>query len=110
MIDSYFRNDRCCDFGQIVAAFTLGIIFSPWSWGLLYFLLFIIGYELVAIYMTAAEEPYWRFETRIGVIAASILGFVIGRIIDGFPDPLQNMPKKKLPKKNDSLSNLSMVR
>lgn len=95
-----FKDSGCNDLVQLILAFTLGILLSPWSYGLLYFLLFLIAYEIVLVYMTEAQVPYWRIETRLGVIAASILGFIIGRVLVGFPDHgLTHKPKRNKQKR-----------
>lgn len=75
---------------QIIIAFMLGVLFSPWSYGLLYFLLFLLVYEIILIYFCRTHSEKWCIDVRIGVFAASILGFVIGRYLTGYRHPLDD--------------------
>ena len=81
-------------FVQIIMAFTLGILFAPFSYGLLYFLIFLISYEAIAIYLSRMNCRYWCFRTRVSVVIASIVGFLIGRWVDGRKDLLEDDKKK----------------
>lgn len=65
---------------QLITTFSLGVLFSPWSYGIFYLLLFIIMYEVVFFYYTGPYNPYWNPEVRGGVILAAILGFIVGRV------------------------------
>lgn len=85
-MDTLFRNTNYNDFCQLAAAFCLGILFSPWSWGLVYFISFLLIYEILAAYYTWCEAPYWRWTTRLGVLFFSVLGFFVGRLIVGHKD------------------------
>lgn len=85
-----FDPDKYPDLAQLLVAFCLGILFSPWSLGLLYFLIFLIIYEAYAFYATAGRAPSWKIEIRLGVMAASIFGFIIGRILTGWNHPLDD--------------------
>ena len=87
-MDVLFRNPDNNEFCQLVSALCLGILFSPWSWGFLYFIGFLLLYEVITAYFTWCQAPYWNMMTRLGVIAASLLGFILGRILVGYNNPL----------------------
>lgn len=99
-LDTMFRNPRYNEFSQQIIAFCLGVLFSPWSWGFIYYLAFLILYEIVTAYMTWCQPPYWCLSSRIGIVAASLLGFIVGRIIVGYEHPLKDeAPNTSLKKK-----------
>lgn len=65
------------------AAFFSGFLFSGWSWGILYVLVFLIIYEIgYYVYCSAYKglEEY-SFMIRIGLVAGALMGFLIGRAI-----------------------------
>ena len=76
---NWFRKPNNNEFVQLVTAFTLGVILSPWSAGLKWFLAFIVIYELVLGYVVRFQMPYWRPLARAGIICASIFGWILGR-------------------------------
>lgn len=76
------------DFPQIFLAFCFGILLSPWSYGLFYFLIFLLVYEVYILLYT--NQNSWKMEIRLGVLAASIFGFIIGRILTGWNHPLDD--------------------
>jgi len=59
-----------------------GVLFSTWSWGIVYLLIFIVFYEVIyfAVCKYHIKTPYCA-EMRIGLVAGSIFGFLIGRAI-----------------------------
>lgn len=87
---AFFCNTSNNDLAQLIASFCLGVLFSPWSWGLQWFIAFLIVYEILAIYFTRCDSLYWKANIRIGVVAASLLGFILGRILVGYNNPLVN--------------------
>lgn len=82
-------------FIQVLMAFATGILFAPWSYGLLYFLGFLIAYEVIAIYLSRMNPAYWCFRTRVAVLIASIVGFLTGRLIVGYENLLEDRKKLK---------------
>lgn len=90
VVTAFFCNTSNNDFVQLIGAFCTGVLFSPWSWGLRWFVAFLIVYEVLAIYFTRCDSLYWKFSTRIGVVCASLLGFILGRILVGYDNPLVN--------------------
>lgn len=65
--------------GQTIAAVGIGILLSPYSAGIIWFLIFIILYEALYYYYTGGTSTLWQSETRIGVIFGSIFGWLLGR-------------------------------
>ena len=63
---------------SLFITFLCGIMFSPFSSGFIYNILFIICYELF-FYMRNPEKIV--FPQRVAIICVSLIGFMIGRII-----------------------------
>lgn len=66
---------------QIILAFAFGLIFAPFNKGVLYLIVFFIISELVALTYYMNAQIRYPGITRIGLIGAGILGFIIGRIV-----------------------------
>lgn len=65
----------------IGAAFFSGILFSTWSWGIVYLLVFLLLTEMICyIYYREYKKPY-DIQIRIGMLFGAIMGFLIGRAI-----------------------------
>lgn len=63
------------------ASFFSGFLFSHWTWGILYLLLFLIIWEIgYYIYCSAYRNDY-DLMIRIGIVAGALMGFLIGRAI-----------------------------
>lgn len=86
----YFNNPRSSALLSIIVSFTFGLIFSPWNQGLLYFIIFLILYEGFIFYVTRYDWSQQRLFVRTGIICTSILGFIVGRYVVGFDDPLKD--------------------
>ena len=65
--------------GQTITAVGIGILLSPFSAGLIYFIIFIIVYEALYYYWTGGKSTLWGLDTRAGVIFGSIFGWLLGR-------------------------------
>ncbi len=64
------------------AAFFSGFLFASWSWGILYLLSFLIVYEIFyCIYCRYKNNKEWGLQIRIGIVAGTLMGFLIGRNI-----------------------------
>lgn len=74
-----FTNLNYNETAQLFMAFSLGVVLSPFSTGIKWFLLFIILYEVLYGYMVKFQMPYWRPLGRLGIFCASILGWILGR-------------------------------
>jgi len=84
MIDefkNYCKKWYCCEsnteFNQIIIAFTYGLLFGSLSWGLLWFIIFVVIYECFLFYVTDGLNYKWI--TRIVVNLFLIFGWVLGR-------------------------------
>ena len=91
-IEGYFKNPKYTQLMQIIVAFALGVIFSPFSYGLIYLLIYLLIYEIIYLIFTQACYPYWGIVFRLAVVSASIYGWIIGRTIVGWRNPLRNDP------------------
>lgn len=65
----------------IGAAFFSGFLFSAWSWGIIYLLLFLLAYEIGYYIYCSGYEKQWDMISRIGIVAGAFMGFLIGRAI-----------------------------
>ena len=64
---------------QIVFAFTLALTLSPWSYGIVLFFIFLVVWEILYYVSVNGTKPYWFFEVRLAIVAASFLGWLVGR-------------------------------
>lgn len=73
------NNDPMYSLG---AAFFSGFLFSSWSWGIIYVILFLIVYEIgyYGFYCYKGWNNY-NIIVRIGIVAGALMGFLIGRNI-----------------------------
>lgn len=90
----------------IGASFFSGVLFSSWSWGILYLISFLILYEImyyVYCYSWGKLTGY-DLQIRIGMVAGAMMGFLIGRCITEDDDHDQSIKdfcstvKKYIPK------------
>lgn len=64
-----------------------GILFAGVSWGIVYFLLFLFIWEIgYWIYTGYHNDVLWSPGIRVGVVMASLLGFIIGRTFHNMAD------------------------
>ena len=82
-------NEITTDHGlSIILAFTSGLIFARFSSGFLFFLLFLIFFEICYAYYTRCQRP-WYPQIRGMIIISSFLGFIIGRSAIKDSDPFR---------------------
>lgn len=79
IIDTMFRSKGYTPTAQVISSFCVGILFSPYSWGLLYFVMFMIIFELLEYIFTQGDPEFYQVTTRLGVICGYFLGWIIGR-------------------------------
>lgn len=89
-VERYFTNPDYNIYVQIIVGAVIGIILSPWSFGLILFLLYIILFEMFYMYYVGTFESFDYIFGRAGVICGSILGWIIGRVAVGYSNPLNN--------------------
>jgi len=65
----------------IGAAFFSGFLFSSWSWGIVYVILFLIVYEIFYFAFCRYRLSKYDLLSRIGIVAGAFMGFLIGRAI-----------------------------
>ena len=56
-----------------------GILFGGISWGFVYFLIFLFVWEIGYWIYTGYKDIIWDLKTRIGIVLAALLGFLMGR-------------------------------
>ena len=78
---SWFLNENSTPLFQIVVAFSMGVIFSPWSLGFVFFLSFLILYEILLLSLCQNYGYQWNILQRLSVVTSSIIGFYLGRWI-----------------------------
>ena len=91
--------------GLLVFSFCMGVLLSPWSWGFWWFLVFLVVYEIVwlvyccwwrseVVTLSALlgvptdAEKGWSTFARLGIIVASVAGFLVGRTFSHPTHPL----------------------
>jgi len=77
----YHCNSKYTPLAQIIVALGFGILLSPWSYGLMIFLFYIVIQEIFYYIFTRHNKEYYNIFIRTGVIYAGILGFIIGRTL-----------------------------
>lgn len=82
------------DIGAVIS-FTTSFILAPFSAGIIYFFLFMYAYE-VALFLwsrkniiTSRETIINYMFTRLSIVLASILGWVLGRLVIRETNPFQ---------------------
>lgn len=89
---TYFKNLYYTELVQLIFAFSLGVIFAPFSYGPLLFIIYLLLYEFIYAYFTNTEYPYWRLFFRVAVVMTSVFGWIIGRTIVGWKNPFRISP------------------
>lgn len=84
------KEDGYTDFFQIVTSFALGLIFSAFTYGFLYFLIFYIIWEIFLLWRLRIVPTTEYMITRFGILCAGILGFIIGRWLEYDNDPIRH--------------------
>ena len=79
----WFQNENYTKMAQVISSLVLGILFSPFSYGLFFLFVFLIFYEILYYIFTLGDPKYYDVETRVGVINGYILGYIIGKTATG---------------------------
>lgn len=87
VVYKYFTLPSFTYVAQIMIAFVYGIIFSPWSYGFWWMLLFLILYEIVIASVTRMRMPDWYAPGRLAIVLFSFFGWTLGRIVVEYQDP-----------------------
>lgn len=77
----------------LLLSLVITILIAPWSKGPLYFLGFILIYEMILLfvlwYLAKIEPPYWTASYRLRVLLVSFFGFILGKILAD-QDPMKH--------------------
>ena len=72
---------------QLLIAFSIGVILSPFSGALI----FILGFALIVdIYVFHSDNDNYDILLRIGIILAYIFGWIIGKSVTGIDIPFMS--------------------
>lgn len=85
-----YRSDHI----KIIFSFVLGVLLSPFSWGIFYLILSIVIFFVIDYIFCNGKFEYEYLEHRGSIIFYGVLGFIIGRTIHG----MSVMPTNKLHK------------
>lgn len=85
-IGAYFRNPDYGVVEQSITGIAIGLLLSPYSFGLITYLVFIIAYESIYYAATRGDPRYaGDFYSRFIVNTFSVVAFIVGRILVGQP-------------------------
>jgi len=91
----WFCNEKYTPMAQVLIALIWGVLLSPWASGLFFLFFFIIVYEILYYIFTRGDPKYYNVFVRVGVIYASIFGYILGRTLSGdeiLYEGVPNMP------------------
>lgn len=66
---------------ESIISFSMGVLLSYWSYGFIYFILWILGYEFLYIFYLIYKKRIVYPICRTVVLASSFLGWITGRTI-----------------------------
>ncbi len=69
------------EFASIIINFTIGFALGATSWSLIYYLCFVLFYEIIIMHLNSAYSVYWHPLFRLGYICGGLLGYIISRFI-----------------------------
>lgn len=77
----YFLNSKYF-LANIIINFTIGVILGPTSFGLVYYILFVLAYEILIMVLTQGSPSFITDPLyRLGYIAAGLAGYIFGRSV-----------------------------
>lgn len=96
----FYAKDKCtvcrncvkCDLYYdpifvLLSALLGGILFAGFSWGFVYYIIFLFIWEIgYWIYTGYDDSTIWSPKLRLGVVLVALFGFIIGRTIHGCDD------------------------
>lgn len=83
VLTKWFQNDATSPLANVILAFCLGVLWSPWGRGLFFLIVTIIVYEILFYIFTGGDPLYWQSDIRATVINAGVLGWIVGRQASG---------------------------
>ena len=91
---------------QILFAFTTALVFSAWSYGIIFFFIFLVVWEILYYISVKGTKPFWFLEVRIAIVAASVLGWLVGReLTNKDADRLDPLLGRPVPKDDETEDN-----
>ena len=71
----------------LLAAVMGGILFAGFSWGFVYFLIFLFIWEILYwIYTGYDDTKIWSPQIRVGLVLGALFGFIVGRTFHNCDD------------------------
>lgn len=70
----------------LILSFFVGLLTGPFSWGIIWFLMFVTVWEICLCMLTSASKTLgsffcWELESRIAINVAAFLGWILGRYL-----------------------------
>ena len=66
---------------QVVTSIAFGLAFSPFSKGLMFYIIFVVIWELYLLILHATFKSNYPFLRRLIIIVVGFLAFIIGRYL-----------------------------
>jgi len=79
-VNRYYFNPDYTQLLQLITAFVIGLLFGPFAYSLIFYVSFIILYEILYLLVTKATAPWFTIQSRAAIILAGIGGWIVGRI------------------------------
>ena len=76
---NYYCSEYTTDLNQIALGFVLGLLFGGFSSGLIWFIIYVILFEIYIYYITRELDTEWKLLSRIGINCATLIGWILGR-------------------------------
>lgn len=82
-LEKYFCNPKNTPMCQVIFSFFIGLLLSPWSYGIFFVVISIIIYELLFYFFTKGNPLYFNSFVRTSVVCSYVLGYITGRTLSG---------------------------
>ena len=79
----------------VLMSLIVGFLFSGISWGLIYVIIFLILWEIAYFAYLDCNGKAWNLESRITIILAAVLGFLLGANLHDKDDHCEDYKKFK---------------
>ena len=86
-LNYYIENDP--NF-TVLMSLIVGFLFAGISWGIIYIIIFLILWEIAYFAYLDCNNKIWNLETRVTVILAALLGFLLGANLHEIDDHHKN--------------------
>lgn len=77
--DWIFINPEYTLMANIITNFILALVLSSTEFGIIFYIFFVLLFEIVVLYLSKGLPPYGTPFFRIAYITAGIFGFIVGR-------------------------------